>query len=355
MMIHTVISQRRRELGLTQEQVADYLGVTTPAVNKWEKGSNCPDIALLPPLARLLKTDLNTLFGFYEDITQQELIRFCKEVNEAALSKGYEAGFAAAEERIREYPNSDVLLYNFALSLHILLSTAGLEEEQINAYLKRIDAWYERLSQSEETVIRNGVNFMLASRAIGEEEYDKAQGYLDLMPNRDDTPDKKMLQAGIYMAQNRAGEAAALLERMLLRSISEVQMIMYKLIDANIALGDKDSAAYVADRTAKFAEIFDLNRYNVSLASFLLAAANEDTGRTVELLRELFDSMSSSWNAQDSPLYSRCATNDGGVTLERMIGLLVQALKEDPRYAYLQANEEFRALIKEIEEKIAAK
>lgn len=65
MVIHTIIQERRKALGLTQEQVAEYLGITTPAVNKWEKGSTCPDIALLPPLARLLKIDLNTLFGFF--------------------------------------------------------------------------------------------------------------------------------------------------------------------------------------------------------------------------------------------------------------------------------------------------
>ena len=70
MAISKVIQERRKALGLTQEQVAEYLGVTTPAVNKWEKGSTCPDIGLLAPLARLLKTDLNTLFGFYEDITR---------------------------------------------------------------------------------------------------------------------------------------------------------------------------------------------------------------------------------------------------------------------------------------------
>ena len=81
MSIHAVIQERRKSLGLTQEQVADYLGVTTPAVNKWEKGTTCPDIMLLAPLARLLKIDLNTLFGFYEDITQQELIYFCKKVD----------------------------------------------------------------------------------------------------------------------------------------------------------------------------------------------------------------------------------------------------------------------------------
>ena len=48
---------------MTQEQVVDYLGVSTPAVNKWEKGGCYPDITLLPALARLLKVDLNRLQG----------------------------------------------------------------------------------------------------------------------------------------------------------------------------------------------------------------------------------------------------------------------------------------------------
>ncbi len=38
MQIGEVIREHRRRLGLTQEQVADRLGVTAPAVNKWERG-----------------------------------------------------------------------------------------------------------------------------------------------------------------------------------------------------------------------------------------------------------------------------------------------------------------------------
>ena len=38
MPIHTVIQQRRKQLNLTQEQLAAHLGITAPAVNKWEKG-----------------------------------------------------------------------------------------------------------------------------------------------------------------------------------------------------------------------------------------------------------------------------------------------------------------------------
>jgi len=352
MKIHEIIQERRRNLGLTQEQIAEYLGVTTPAVNKWEKGSTCPDIGLLSPLARLLKIDLNTLFDFYEDITQQELILFCKEIQEEAFSNGFAAGFAIAQEKIREYPNSDTLLHNFALLLQGLLSTAGLEDEQIKEYMKKIDAWYERLTKSDEIIIRNSANFMLASRAINDGRFDKAQEYLDKMPSRNDTPDKRMLQASIYLKQNQAKEAAKLLEQMLLATINDVQMVMYKLIDAHIALGDNDTAAYVSQRGEKLAEIFDLNPYNRAVASFMIAVENKDVKQTIEQLGKMLDSMSSIWNVQDSPLYRLVSTNNTGTSMELMIDPLIQELKQAPEYEYLQSSEEFQKFIAEYEKKI---
>ena len=54
MCIGEQIKNYRKTEGLTQEQVPNYLGVSTPAVNKWEKGASYPDITLLSPLARLL-------------------------------------------------------------------------------------------------------------------------------------------------------------------------------------------------------------------------------------------------------------------------------------------------------------
>ena len=66
MQMNDVIRRKRRELGLTQEQVAEYLGVSAPAVNKWESGATYPDISLVPALARLLKSDPNTLMCFRE-------------------------------------------------------------------------------------------------------------------------------------------------------------------------------------------------------------------------------------------------------------------------------------------------
>ena len=61
MPMNIVIQEQRKLLGLTQEQVADYLGVSTPAVSKWEKGITSPDIGLLPPLSIPIK--MSTFFG----------------------------------------------------------------------------------------------------------------------------------------------------------------------------------------------------------------------------------------------------------------------------------------------------
>ena len=45
---------QRERLGLKQNDVANALQVSPQAVSKWERGENCPDIATLGPLARLL-------------------------------------------------------------------------------------------------------------------------------------------------------------------------------------------------------------------------------------------------------------------------------------------------------------
>ena len=57
------IARRRKENGLTQEALANHLGVTNQAVSKWEGDVCCPDIQLLPALADALGLSLDALFG----------------------------------------------------------------------------------------------------------------------------------------------------------------------------------------------------------------------------------------------------------------------------------------------------
>ena len=89
MNIGNVIKKYRKELGYTQEEMANRLGVTTPSVNKWENGNSNPDIELLAPIARLLHISLDTLLSFCETLTDIEVTELIQQMDKMFSEEGY--------------------------------------------------------------------------------------------------------------------------------------------------------------------------------------------------------------------------------------------------------------------------
>ena len=56
-----LINYLRSKKGLTQKQLAEQVNVSDKAVSKWERGDGCPDVGLLPALAQVLETDVDSL------------------------------------------------------------------------------------------------------------------------------------------------------------------------------------------------------------------------------------------------------------------------------------------------------
>ncbi len=57
------IAAFRKKRGLTQDQLAERLGISAQAVSKWETDLSCPDIGIVPQLAEILEVSLDDLFG----------------------------------------------------------------------------------------------------------------------------------------------------------------------------------------------------------------------------------------------------------------------------------------------------
>lgn len=68
------ISALRREKGLKQENIAQALDVSSQAVSKWENDQSCPDISLLPKLAKLLGVSVDILLSGEEEKPAVELV-----------------------------------------------------------------------------------------------------------------------------------------------------------------------------------------------------------------------------------------------------------------------------------------
>lgn len=66
------IAQGRKSKGYTQEEFSQMLGVTAQAVSKWENDTSCPDIQLLPKIAKIIDMTTDELLtGKKQDVTKE--------------------------------------------------------------------------------------------------------------------------------------------------------------------------------------------------------------------------------------------------------------------------------------------
>ncbi len=357
MPLNTVIRNKRKELELTQENIADYLGVSTPAVNKWEKGTTSPDISLLPPLARILKIDLNTLLCFEEGMTANEISQFSAQIIHTIEKNGYEAGFTMANEKIKEYPNCAELIEAMAVILEGALFMYGCELENRDFYEERIFSFYERAASGEDENVRNKAIFMLVSKYMKQKDYEKAQEMLDLLPERS-ALDKKQLQANLFKEQNKLPESAELLERKLLMAVNEVQMTILGLLDVEMALGNEEKAEKLSNILSEIVKQFELWDYDATIAPLKIATKRKNVSESIAILRSMLENVMNPWFPQDSILYDhlkkkqeiqqgkdkqRKQNNMG----QKMLPALLSDLENNPDFEFLQSNQEFLRLIKE--------
>jgi DNA-binding protein len=348
MPMNMVIQERRKTLGLTQEQVADYLGVSTPAVSKWEKGITNPDLGSLPPLARLLKVDLNTLFCFNEDLSPQEIGTLSNHL--AVLGRNdILAAFELAETKIHEYPHNEQLLLNITIILDSLLMQTTDTSIPKTALDEKITFWYSKLSNSKDEKISNSANYMRVSRYIRQERLDAAQEVLDIIEDKSEIigaiPDKLMLQVSIHLKQGKSEQAALALEQVLFKEISKIQVLLFKLIDAEIASGRMDIATAIADKASSMADVFDMWKYGKYAPYYPIATNEKDADKVLNILEQLLDAMLIPWQLNDSALYHRMAPATKEFEAKEMLSLILKELETDSECDYLRTHPKYHKLL----------
>lgn len=102
----------RKERGLTQEQLAELMGVSVAAVSKWETKQSVPDVSLMIEMADLFQVSVDALLGYEQQgASLPELVEeLCRCRNE----KDYDRGLELADRVIRKYPNHFMAVYRSA-------------------------------------------------------------------------------------------------------------------------------------------------------------------------------------------------------------------------------------------------
>ena len=95
-------------MGLTQEELAEALGVTTGAVSKWENGNNVPDVLTLMELADFFNISMDVLFGF--DLSSKKIDDIESEVWELCKEYKFDEASSKVQAALGRYPQNFKIL-----------------------------------------------------------------------------------------------------------------------------------------------------------------------------------------------------------------------------------------------------
>ena len=71
--IGRILVEHRRRRNITQEELAEYIGVSKASVSKWETATTYPDITLLPQLATFFNISIDELVGYEPQMTKTDI------------------------------------------------------------------------------------------------------------------------------------------------------------------------------------------------------------------------------------------------------------------------------------------
>ena len=109
-----IIRRLRKERNLTQEELAEQLGITFQAVSKWENDNGMPDISQVVPIAHVFGVSTDVLFGTFGTNDTEEVWKIVNNA-QALLSRPLTAKslfqeYLAIREGLKLYPNNTILL-----------------------------------------------------------------------------------------------------------------------------------------------------------------------------------------------------------------------------------------------------
>lgn len=341
MQIGEVIRKYRKEKNMTQEEMARRLGVTAPAVNKWENNVSLPDITLLAPIARLLDISLDILLSFKEALTSEEISAIVLEADERLKKDTYEEVFQWVKEKIQTYPNCKQLIWQLAVILDARRMTKDIPDA--SKYNKYILECYERVLDSEEENIRVQAADSLFGYYVRDEQYEKAEEYLSYYSEQN--PERMRKQAVIYSKTNRTDEAYKTYEHLLFSNYQMLSLILNSIYHLALQDDDMDKAHMLVNKQRELAKVFEMGRYQEVSCGLELATIEKDVEKTVAIMKEMLESFDDISGFRKSILYEHMKFKESRKEfIDEMKANLINCFKDEETYGYLKENEWWKGL-----------
>ena len=179
MSIGTTIKKLRRDRNITQEQLAEMLGVSTNAVSQWECDKTAPDISHLPILANIFEVSADILLeiDIAKSKKQSEIKEFTAKYSEFHSQGKTEERLKLCRTMQKKYPNDETVRYYLLRVLQF-----GYIDESFD----EIVMLGEQLLESTNMEYKMGAIRGLCFTYLHRGDRAKALQYADMMPPAED-------------------------------------------------------------------------------------------------------------------------------------------------------------------------
>lgn len=166
------IQTYRKQRGMTQEQLAEAMGVTVGAVSKWENGLSNPDLELIMELADFFEISVDVLLGYQLSIGSMK--KAAEYIRKLDKEKRYDEAHTESLKALQKYPNSFAVVY----ASGSMEFTRGLEQKNNEALkmaiqlLEKADALIDQ--NEDERISSIDIQTKIAHAYVYLKQYEEA-------------------------------------------------------------------------------------------------------------------------------------------------------------------------------------
>lgn len=342
----------RRAKGMTQEQLASALGVTAPAVSKWETDTSYPDITLLCPLARALGTNLDTLLQFEESLSEEQLTAEMNRILETARAKDSQTADTMLQKLLHQYPSNMSLKYQAGVVLNtfeLFFPLAPMEQrEKWRSQKKEL---LQAVCADKSFQCWQQAAVQLASMLLCEDELEQAEHLLEELPEH--TADATMVKTQLYLKQGETEKALKETQKRLYVLVSQVQRCLMQMMGENLQ-PDAAKALEIGEIYQKTEELFQVGR---GMGKGLLVDLYRRVGQEEQAMDSLLcfvDVFAGPVQLPNPLLFSSMIKkeNEGTTYSKEMKQMFLEAMRTDESMAVYRENPKFQAAMEKLQESI---
>lgn len=160
--IGEILIKKREEKGITQDVIANFIGVSKASISKWETGKTYPDITHLPKIASFYNMTVDDLIGYTPQLTKEEIKKQYHELATQFSKQDFDVVYGQSQRIIQKYYACFPLLLQMSVLYLNHYMLAPTEEKQQEMLMEAVQLCTRIKQESDDIWINKQANSLQA-------------------------------------------------------------------------------------------------------------------------------------------------------------------------------------------------